>query len=210
MPDKDTFGLRLRRARERAHLSLDWIAQHTKVPLAVWEGMERNDFTRWPRGVFARACLREYATLVGLDPDEVVDEFCRWFPQGDRRAGNLIRAQAEILGVPSQYSDDQLPPEGDRRAASSERAPREVPLLAAAGGQPTIGAVCDLVVVTGLSLAGSRLLDASFLAALGGVAVACYSAGTATVGRTPAGAAIAALRQRFPHLARLHERQMHA
>ena len=49
-------------------------------------------------GLFARAFVRDYAKAVGLDPNEVVDDFCRLFPLGDRRCVPKIREQAELIG----------------------------------------------------------------------------------------------------------------
>ncbi|HEV3485133.1 MAG TPA: helix-turn-helix transcriptional regulator, partial [Vicinamibacterales bacterium] len=118
MSDRQTFGPRLRRERERRGISLDTIATVTKVSAELWEGLERNDFSRWPSGIFARAFVRDYARAVGLDADDVVDEFCRLFPIGDRRAARLIQAQAQLIGHSTTYADSAVPPEGDRRAAS--------------------------------------------------------------------------------------------
>src|SRR5574339_1074394 len=98
MSDSDAFGPRLRAERERRGISLETIAAVTKVGVDLWDGLERNDFSRWPAGIFARAFVRDYARAVGLDSDDVVDEFCRLFPIGDRRASRLIKAQAELIG----------------------------------------------------------------------------------------------------------------
>ena len=83
MSEKDTFGPRLRAERERRGISIETIASVTKVGGDLWEGLERNDFSRWPSGIFARAFVRDYARAIALDADEVVDEFCRLFPVGD-------------------------------------------------------------------------------------------------------------------------------
>src|SRR5689334_12164059 len=122
MSDRDTFGPRLRSERERRGISLDTIAVVTNVSIELWQGLERNDFSRWPTGIFARAFVRDYAKALGLDADEVVDEFCRLFPIGDRRAERVIRAQAELIGHEPGYRDEsQMIPGGvDRRAASRE------------------------------------------------------------------------------------------
>src|SRR6516225_7302385 len=90
MSEKDAFGPRLRRERERRGISLDHIAVITNVGVELWMGLERNDFSQWPGGLFARAFVRDYARAVGLDADEVVDDFCRLFSVGDRRANSLI------------------------------------------------------------------------------------------------------------------------
>ena len=63
----------------------------------LWLGLERNDFSNWPSGIFARAFVRDYAKAVGLDADEIVDEFCRLFPIGDRRAINALIATHGVI-----------------------------------------------------------------------------------------------------------------
>jgi transcriptional regulator with XRE-family HTH domain len=129
MSEQETFGPRLRRERERRGISLETIALLTNVSVELWMGMEKNDFSEWPAGLFARAFVRDYANAVGLDADEVVDDFCRLFPLGDRRATNLIRAQAELIGHQSTYADDRaLIPGGlDRRGGSPAGAPPASP-----------------------------------------------------------------------------------
>ena len=127
MSERDTFGPRLRRERERRGISLETIASVTNVSIELWKGFEANDFSRWPKGLFARAFVREYARAVGLDANEVVDDFCRLFPLGDRRAVPVIRAQAELIGHETTATDDpRLIPDGiDRRA--NPNAPAEPP-----------------------------------------------------------------------------------
>jgi transcriptional regulator with XRE-family HTH domain len=126
MSGQDAFGPNLRRLRIQSGITLDQVAAQTNVSAVLWAAMERNDFSRWPNGVFARAFIRDYARIVAADPDATVDEFCRWFPVGDRRAEPQIRAQAEILNHELQWSDD-LPAtvtEGDRRWSPEPTAAR--------------------------------------------------------------------------------------
>ncbi|HZP49217.1 MAG TPA: helix-turn-helix domain-containing protein [Vicinamibacterales bacterium] len=119
MSAQEAFGPNLRRLRLQRGLTLEAIADQTKVSAVLWDGLEQNDLSRWPSGIFARAYVREYAEIVGADPDATVDEFCRWFPQGDRRAERLIRGQAEIVNHPLEWTD-QVPPELDRRAGAAQ------------------------------------------------------------------------------------------
>jgi len=89
------------------------------VTVAMWEAMERNDFSRWPTGVHARSFVREYALAIGVDPADTIDDFCRGFPeQGDRRRDRLVRDTAEIIGH-DFAAEDHLPPgvTHDRRAS---------------------------------------------------------------------------------------------
>jgi len=109
MSGREAFGPNLRRIRIQRGVSLQQIAAETNVSEVLWAAMERNDFSRWPNGIFARAYVRDYAKMIGADPDTTVDEFCRWFPQGDRRADRTIREQAEIINH-QLTPGDELPP----------------------------------------------------------------------------------------------------
>ena len=82
MSGREAFGPNLRRVRIQHGVSLHQIATETNVSDVLWSAMEKNDFSRWPNGIFARAYIRDYAKIIGVDPDTTVDEFCRWFPQG--------------------------------------------------------------------------------------------------------------------------------
>src|SRR5262249_25506961 len=118
------FGPNLRRIRIRRGISLDTIARETKVPVELWDGLEHNDLSRWPTGLFARSYIRDYARLLDLDPETTVDEFCRWFPHGDRRALRTVREPAKIVGHAFD-GDRDVPPVGveiDRRDPSAARA----------------------------------------------------------------------------------------
>jgi cytoskeletal protein RodZ len=125
MSERDTFGPRLRRERERRGITLETIAAVTNVSIDLWKGFEENDLSRWPKGLFARAFVRDYAKAVGLNAEEVVDDFCRLFPLGDRRALPLIREQARLIGhQPAAKDDPALIPGGiDRRAGAETPAP---------------------------------------------------------------------------------------
>ena len=74
------FGPRLRRERERRKISLESISANTKVSIALFEAMERDDVSRWPCGIFRRSFVRSYAEAIGLDGDETVREFLEHFP----------------------------------------------------------------------------------------------------------------------------------
>ena len=116
---REAFGPNLRRARVQAGVSLQTIVDATNVSQTLWDGLESNDLSKWPNGVFARAFVKEYAKLVGLDTDATVDEFCRCFPQGDRRAEPVMRASAEIVNHELEWQDHVPPADGDRRASAS-------------------------------------------------------------------------------------------
>jgi cytoskeleton protein RodZ len=70
---------RLRRAREKAGLSLEELATRTKIQQRILEAIEAGDFKRVPGGLFVRGFLRSYAREVGLDPEEVVAQYLAEF-----------------------------------------------------------------------------------------------------------------------------------
>ena len=136
MSERDAFGPNLRRVRVQRGISIHEIVSATNVSAALWEGLERNDLARWPTGIYARAYVRSYAKVIGADPESTVDEFCRWFPHGDRRAEIVIRGHAEIIGHMDLQWRDQVPPsvvEGERRGGAAVPPPaRKAPLSPAA------------------------------------------------------------------------------
>ena len=122
MTPQEAFVIRLRRHRERNRVSLDEIASETRISREFLDAFEQHDMSGWPRGLYARAWIRAYASAIGFDPIDTVDEFCRLFPQGDRRAGPTIEEIAAIVVSPSNYRDDlDLLPDGDRRRAPARR-----------------------------------------------------------------------------------------
>src|SRR4029453_11101785 len=56
----ESFGARLRMRREERQIALTSIAEETKIKLALLEGLERDDVSHWPSGIFRRAYLRAY------------------------------------------------------------------------------------------------------------------------------------------------------
>jgi hypothetical protein len=196
MSDEQTFGPRLRSERERRGISIQAIAASTKVGSDLWEGLERNDFSRWPAGIFARAFVRDYARVVGLDPEETVDEFCRLFPVGDRRADRLIKGQAEIIGHDPEGLDQPalLPAGVDRRVADSSTPPDYLRLAPRA-----VTAVVDAAAVLVLGATSALLFDTPFWGSVGVIAILYH--GTSTfAGASPGALASAELQHRLPQL----------
>jgi helix-turn-helix protein len=117
MTPQEAFVTRLRRHRQRNRISLDEIAADIRIKRPLLEALEGNDLSAWPSGLYARAWIRAYASVVGLDPDDTVDEFCRLFPNGDRRSQPTIEEIAEIVAAVSQYRDDFDPSQNRRGVA---------------------------------------------------------------------------------------------
>jgi hypothetical protein len=126
---RDAFGPNLRRLRLKRGVSLEQISATSKISIDLFKGLECNDFSRWPNGIYARSYMRAYAEAIGEDGDATVDEFCRWFPQGDRRVAKLIREQSAIVGHDDLAWGDDLGEVREERRSSggTPPAPPSVP-----------------------------------------------------------------------------------
>ena len=78
-----TFGTRLRLKREEQQIPLATIAEQTKIKLSMLEGLERDDLSRWPTGIFRRSYFRAYARAIGIEPDSMLREFQALYPDPD-------------------------------------------------------------------------------------------------------------------------------
>jgi len=76
-----SFGNRLRQQREERKIALEDISAKTKIKVALLEGLEADDLSRWPQGIFRRAYIRAYAQAIGLDPDTLLQQFVALYPE---------------------------------------------------------------------------------------------------------------------------------
>jgi len=104
-----TFGPRLRQERERRQISLDSIAENTKIGRSLLEALERDDVSRWPTGIFRRSFVRSYAEAIGLDADEILKEFLERFP--DPWAAPAPAPAIESETRPHERRDGFVPPD---------------------------------------------------------------------------------------------------
>ncbi len=68
---------RLRAAREARGVDLFRVERDTKIRMKYLAAMEQGDFAELPADVYARGFLRNYASYLGLDPDEAESEWRR-------------------------------------------------------------------------------------------------------------------------------------
>ena len=96
----DSLGSYLRRERELRQVSLEEIAQTTRIPLRMLHRIEGDDLDALPGEVFARGFLRSYARCLGLDADGVLARY-------GERSNDDAAAPAPITAI--------TPPERGRR-----------------------------------------------------------------------------------------------
>jgi len=78
--DRETLGPYLKCERERFGVTLDQIAETTKIKRSLLAALERGDLEKWPSGIFRRAFFRAYTSAIGVDGEALVPEFVRLFP----------------------------------------------------------------------------------------------------------------------------------
>jgi transcriptional regulator with XRE-family HTH domain len=202
MVDREQFGVRLRREREKRGISLDTLAAATNVSVDLWVGLEQNDLSRWPAGIFARAFVRDYARAIGLDADAVVDEFCRQYPLADRRTGRIVQAQAELIGhrVEGIEAAEPLPGGRERRKTPRAELAQGAPPPAVVYTPRVLAATIDAACICGCGLVGATAFGTGFLASAGLVALVYFSTTTILGGASPGTRFVDALRHRAPSL----------
>src|SRR5690348_37429 len=70
-----SFGDKLKREREMRGVTLDEIAESTKIARRHLEALETEDFASLPGGVFNKGFVRAYARFIGIDEDEAVADY---------------------------------------------------------------------------------------------------------------------------------------
>ena len=73
----ETVGDRLRRERLSKHITLEEVAEATRVNLETLQAIEADDKNKLPARVFVQGFIRLYAKHVGLDPEEVLSHYSK-------------------------------------------------------------------------------------------------------------------------------------
>ena len=63
------------RARQRNGVSLEQVAEQTKISLRFLRAIEIEDFPQLPGGVFAANYIRQYAEASGLDAGDLLERY---------------------------------------------------------------------------------------------------------------------------------------
>lgn len=158
-----TFGPRLKAHRERQGITLQDIAESTKIGVSLLAALERNDVAQWPKGIFRRAFLRSYARAIDVPFEPTWAEFVRLFPEDGSAATPSPLESSELrltLAAPAR-----------RWFAPSSRG--------------LIAALADLALVLTVSALASVITGASFWVLLACVGTAYAAAGTVLTGGSP-------------------------
>jgi len=75
------FGTQLRQERERRGLTLEQIAETTRINPRYLKALEADDLSKLPGSVFNKGYVRAYAVAIGADPDPLIEAY-----SGEERA----------------------------------------------------------------------------------------------------------------------------
>jgi cytoskeleton protein RodZ len=104
-------GSKLRDARARRRLSLQEAEQATKIRARYLQAIENEDWDELPGDIYARAFIRTYGALLGLDGDRLAEEQRQLrgsarpgerLPRVDPRPRKIVRGRKERRRLPSR------------------------------------------------------------------------------------------------------------
>jgi len=149
-------GLRFRAQRERRGLTLEDVAASTKISTSLLRALERDDLTRWPKGIYGRAFLRAYADAIGWSADSLVDDVL-----------HHVRTFQDVTAA------------GDADSTDMARSPMRLTLGAEVGTRRhiathTLDAAVTLAAVFCIAALIGTAMDVSILGAAAGVALVWY------------------------------------
>ena len=130
--------------------------------------------------------MRAYAVEVGVDPDATVDEFCRLFPNGDRRVVGVVRQHAALMGHDLRWKDDLVGSVTDeKRSVPASDAP-DLPAVAFTTTGRIVAAVLDVSAAVGTAAAVATLMPLRWSVSLALAALAYHAVSLIALGSTPA------------------------
>jgi cytoskeletal protein RodZ len=84
-----TTSLNLAASRLKKGVSLEQIAEATKISIRFLRAIEEEDFEKLPGGIFSTSYLRQYAAAVGLEEDILLGHYGRFMnPQSNLENGS--------------------------------------------------------------------------------------------------------------------------
>lgn len=102
------FGDKLRRERELRAVTLDEIAEATKIGTRSLKALEEEQFDILPGGIFNKGFVRAYAKYLGIDEEQAVADY--------------MAANGETATKTATLSDDELVASVLKKRAEPERA----------------------------------------------------------------------------------------
>jgi cytoskeleton protein RodZ len=141
--DASSPGAVLAAVREEMNLSIAEVARHLKLSPAQVEALEEGAYDRLPGRVFVRGFLRNYAKLLGLDPEPLLHRIENEMPQpavvhepppapeevmptGERSRWPVYAGVASVIFVALaayEFGFNAPPPAPEKEAAPTQNGP---------------------------------------------------------------------------------------
>ncbi len=105
------LGKLLKEAREQRNMSLDDLQEITKIQKRYLIAIEQGNYVIMPGKFYVRAFIRQYAEAVGLNPDELFEQYANEIPnaQQEELPGELSRVKSRQLSEQGEKVLDVLP-----------------------------------------------------------------------------------------------------
>jgi cytoskeleton protein RodZ len=119
-----SFGERLQREREMRGITLDEIAEATKIGTRSLRALEAQEYEKLPGGIFNKGFVRSYARFLGLDEEQAVADY-------EAAAKEKLAGKGKAFLIAGPEQDDNM--EEERAAIDRSRRTGIVVVLLAAG-----------------------------------------------------------------------------
>lgn len=107
-----SFGERLQREREMRGITLEEIAEATKIGTRSLRALEEEEFDKLPGGIFNKGFVRAYSRFLGIDEEQAVADYISAVGEA-QSSGRATRPEAETSAAPAKnlgnIEDDDQP-----------------------------------------------------------------------------------------------------
>lgn len=176
---EESFGRRLRAERERRRITLELISANTKIPVGLLRDLENDRLTHWPGGIFRRSFVKSYASAIGLDPEETLQEFLARYPERP-----IISEPSESNGSGAASLPRRIAAQSFRLTLADEHSWFVAGALLSSSRRRLLAAAWDVaspLLIAGLAYVAIGL----FWIPLGVVMLSYFAGGILALGNTP-------------------------
>lgn len=99
-----TFGEKLQREREMRGITLEEIAEATKIGTRSLRALEEQDFDKLPGGIFNKGFVRAYSKYLGIDEEQAVADYVEAVNEA-QATGKIARPDVEPPATEVEQAD---------------------------------------------------------------------------------------------------------
>ncbi len=114
-----TFGDKLKRERELRGVTLEEIAEATKIGTRSLKALEDEHFDQLPGGIFNKGFVKAYAKFLGLDEEQAVSDFM--VAQGEQPATTKADVMAKMAAQAELSRRSEFASSGGEKTGNSNK-----------------------------------------------------------------------------------------